>query len=149
MDLKIGWNRELAEGDLSVSGTALTLDDGLESAVLLSLFLDRRAPDTGLLEPGEDPRGALIDSLGGINGDEMGSLLWLLERRVLDESARSDAEAWARQSLTWMLEDGVASSLDVTAELQPPDRIGISVTITEPSGTAKRFSFVWDARRAA
>ena len=61
----------------------LRAERGLRSAVLISLFTDRRA-EPGDVPEGEDPRGWWADVLGE-EGDRIGSRLWLIDRFEADE----------------------------------------------------------------
>ena len=125
---------------------ALAEDDGLRTAVLLSLFLDRRAgtqdplPDAGT----PDRRGWVGDALAAVPGDRIGSRLWLLRRAKASEATRLRAEAMAREALAWLVQDGVAERIAVQAELQgsPPDRIALAVTLHR-GGAARRFALPW------
>lgn len=101
--------------DIASDPLGLVMDDGLDTAVLLSLFTDRRA------EAGDefsgDPRGWWGDALA-VTDDRpvaMGSRFWLLAREKQTVPVLRRAEAYARQALQWMLDDGVASALTATA----------------------------------
>lgn len=87
--------------------------DPLASAIILSLFCDARASPT---DKQSDPRGWWGDALAANLNDIWGSRLWLLMSRAkaISETLRS-AEEYATAALAWMVSDGIASSLAVSA----------------------------------
>lgn len=88
---------------------ALGLEPTLQTAIVLSLFTDRRAGLDDVLPRGvADRRGWVGEAFVG-RGDAWGSHLWL----VLAGKATSDVPDRARfaaeEALSWMVRDGVAS----------------------------------------
>ena len=75
--------------DLVIEDGDLARDEGLATAVLVSLFSDARLEEASLLE-GADVRGWWAE----IAGDRFGSQLWRFERAKTD--ARSVAEIDSR-----------------------------------------------------
>jgi phage gp46-like protein len=141
---------DAAGTDLVIRDDDLASDDGLRTAVLLSLFTDRRAEEDDPL-PSEDGdrRGWWADELAAVEGDRFGSRLWLLERSKRQEDVAPRAEEYAREALAWMLEDSVASKIDVVATVAG-EALELSVTIHRPVGdpASFRFSHTWDAEAA-
>lgn len=139
-------------GDLVTSGPDLLRDDGLEPAVLLSLFTDRRAkPDQ--LRPDDDPtdlRGWWGDISANVEGDQHGSLLWLLRREKQTSEVLARARQYAEQALQWMLDDRVASRLSVTTEFGGRGVMVIGVEIERPAGdrVSYRYDYEWAAQAA-
>ncbi|GAA4651673.1 phage GP46 family protein [Kistimonas scapharcae] len=131
--------------DLLLSDADLARDDSLETAVIVSLFTDRRA-EPGDVATGLDPRGWWGDSFQD-GDDRIGSRLWLLGREKLLPETAERARGYAREALQWLLDDGVAARVQVTAELQRPDRLALQVAIERPDGRreAYRFDHVWEA----
>ena len=134
--------------DLQRNGGGILLEEGLGSAVLISLLTDRRAlpedrlpddtPAGGPIPP--DRRGWCGDALAEIDGDRYGSRLWLLRREKQTEETRQRALFYAREALDWMVEDGHVIGVEVTAEWQTSGRLALSVTLTLPDGS--RFKSV-------
>ena len=115
--------RALAYGPPDVHAHALV------RSVVISLFTWRRArPDDQL--PGADRMGWWGDSLPQVVGDLTGSRLWLLTRAKLLKDTPAKAREYAEEALAWMLEDGVATAVDVTAERQEPATLAMRVVIT-------------------
>lgn len=148
-DVRLSWDSGLMEGDFSFDFVAQDLDPdaGLETAVLVSLFTDRRAKEDDVLPDSNnlDRRGWWGD-LGSpkVEGDQIGSRLWLLGREKTLESVLTKAKKYAEESLNWMIEDGVVKSIEVEVERQGPiglDRLALLVRVFRPDGTVLPFKY--------
>ena len=162
-DLALRWDPDRFAADLVLEGGALATDDGLRSAILISLFSDARAPDAAELpEAGGDRRGWWGDASSADTGNLLvahddprnfiGGLLWLLGRSKVTQAVIQRARQHASEALDWILRDGIASSIDVEVEAQftaageAPQRLAIGVNLTRPGGPDRqRFDFVWEA----
>lgn len=146
-DLALVWDESNGSADVALIDSDLASDAALETAVMLSLFLDRRAqPDDA--PPSGDPndrRGWWADQFADTEGDLVGSRLWLLDRSKLTGDTRRDAELYVREALQWMLDDLVVSSIDI--EIDAATSLPIGVTLHRPGRKAVsvRFAHVWDA----
>lgn len=137
--------------DLAIEEDDVASDEGLRTAILLSLFTDRRANDGDAL-PGapDDLRGWWADELLEPEGDRLGSRLWLLERGKLLPDIVPQVERIAAEALSWLREDGVASRVAVTAEIDGPALVlTVSIDRPEREAVAFRFAHVWSAEEAA
>ena len=132
--------------DLALAGPDLATDGGLATAVIVSLFTDARArADDELPAPG-DRRGWWGDALPAVEGDQIGSRLWLLARAKFTAANVERARAYAVEALAWLKTDGIAARTDVEAEGLRPGVLALAVTIARPAGPGRlRFDFVWDA----
>lgn len=144
-DIRHTWSPSLA-GDWLLSGAALDATRDLETAVILSLFTDRRASDSDRLPGGgTDRRGWWGDAARADR--PMGSRLWLLAREKTTPALRVRAEGYVREALDWMIEDGLADRIDVVSEYAPgtPARLDILVTIVRDGIEiyARRFDPFW------
>ena len=84
-DIKIKFNPETLEGDFEYKTGDLTREEGLGTAVLISLFTDRRAdPDDNIDNP-DDKKGWWGD-LAPNKGDKIGSKLWQFDRSKTDQN---------------------------------------------------------------
>lgn len=129
----------------------LASDEGLETAILLSLELDRRAEDSDKLPGGDDAdrRGWWGDQFLPVKGDRYGSRLWLLARaKKVPETAR-DAETYVREATAWMIEDKVLERIDVAVEMTDL-ALAILVTPYRPGRDPVkfRFEYAWAAEAA-
>ena len=129
-------------GDLAISGQSLAEDDGLESAVVISLFTDRRAEDGDAL-PGaaDDKRGWWGDGFAEASGDRIGSRLWLLAREKQLPSVLARARDYAREALAWLIEDGIVREVNVAAEIVRQGVLGLSIDIVRTGRPVARYRF--------
>ena len=143
-DLLLFWSGEDFAADLLLADGDLARDAGLRSAVIVSLFTDRRARSDDILpQQGADPRGWWPDALGDPD-DQIGSRLWLLSREKQLPTVLAKARDYVMEALAWLVRDGVASSVEVEAEVSAPGVLGLAVFITRPDGPDRqRFDFVW------
>lgn len=129
-------------GDLEISGGALAADDGLETAVVISLFTDRRAePGDPLPDAGADRRGWWGDALADVPGDRIGSRLWLLAREKQTQATLARAREYAAEALRWMIEDGVARAVNVTAEIVRDGVLGLGIEIVRSDKPVVQYRF--------
>lgn len=128
--------------DLSILDGDLVLDDGLETALILSIFTDRRAlDDDPLPDPNGDKRGWWGDTYSPINADKVGSRLWLLERERDLKDVPLRAEQYLREAVQWLLDDGVVERIDCKAERPRPGMLSFSITVWQPGITPRQFQF--------
>lgn len=135
--------------DLILNGKVADLSDfeadELAQAVLISLFSWRKsAADDGVKAP--DRQGWWGDTFAVVDGDRIGSRLWLLQRQKVLPATLKRAEAYAREALEWLTDDAVVSRVEVTAERGGVDQLTLSVVCFKPDDTqalAARFQNVW------
>lgn len=151
-DIALVWDEARATSSFVVENNDLATDDGLRTAVILSLFLDREADSVSQVTDGSGwKRGWWGDAYAPEPGDKIGSLLWLLDRSTNNPKVLPAAESYASNSLQWLLDDKVALSVDVGAEfLSGGAGLALNVEITRPNVGASKFRFasVWVAEGA-
>lgn len=88
-------------------------DNSLNTAIVISLFTDRYDPES---------------QQGGYWGDErttnqtlMGSRLWLLKGAKVTTDALRSAEDYAIESLNWLIDDALATSVNAAAHWEYKD----------------------------
>ncbi len=123
------------------------LDDAevLEVAVVSSLWTWRRAEDDDALPtPDADRQGWWGDALAGFSH---GSRLWLLQRARASAETASRAREYAREALAWMVDEGLVSRVDVTAERTATHTIALTVDLyrAEDGRASMRFGDLWAA----
>jgi phage gp46-like protein len=144
MDLMLRPGDEFG-GDLVFDGQDLSLDDGLNTALLISLFSDRRAePGDELPDPTSSRRGWWGDSLGA-DDDRIGSRLWLLNRRKQTQETRQLFIEFTKEALQWLIDDGVASKVDIEAQWRVMGLLEVDIRITRPDGQVIKFDYAWDS----
>jgi phage gp46-like protein len=148
-DIRIVWDGVFNEGDIGfdIAAQDLTKDEGLETAVIISLFTDRRAKEDDVLPDSNstDRRGWWGDLPSPfVEGDQIGSRLWLLSREKTLESAIEKAKGYAEEALQWFVEDGVAAKVEVDAERQGSagsNILALGVKIHKTSGEIVAFKY--------
>lgn len=147
-DLALKWDPQEFAADLAVANNDLVGDDGLETAILLSLFTDRRAEPGDPLPAGElDRRGWWGDAFPVAEGDRHGSRLWLLARAKQQAATVARAREYAREALQWLIDDRVASQVEVTAEIPRAGMLALTVVVHRPNTDPARYRFgaTWSA----
>jgi phage gp46-like protein len=141
-DIRIVWDPATGTGDFAMLGAALALGNDLETAVLISLFTDQVSDPDDIMPEAQkaDPRGWFADSY---EDDQIGSKLW----QALWRQTVPDTLNWARdtasKALQWMIDDGVASAIDVTPQFYGKGGLALTIVITEPNGKRTPFSYAW------
>jgi phage gp46-like protein len=146
-DLALSWSNKTGDADLSLIDLDLASERGLQTAVMLSLFTDRRAETDDQPPSGDarDRRGWWADQFADIEGDLIGSRLWLLDRSKRINETALRAKEYANESLAWMLEDRVVSGVNVTVETSEAMLLFV-VELQRPGRDAVsfRFAHTWE-----
>jgi phage gp46-like protein len=158
-DVALLWNDAKGVADFGIASNDLATDDGLRTAVMLSLFCDRQADPADDIPVGADRRGWWADEFANTPGDKIGSRLWTLARAKPVQATLSAAEDFAREALKWLVDDGAARSIDASASFlrvtskSPPYGYELEVAITKPDGVVVKlkYPFAWaaEAKRTA
>jgi phage gp46-like protein len=154
-DIALVWDNEAGAADVAIVANDLQADDGLETAVFLSLFTDRRAEEGDTLpESGADRRGWWADGVPVVPDDKWGSRLWLLSRAKNEPGTAQRAREYAEEALAWLMEDRVTDRVDVDAAIRADGILLIEVEVYRPGRdvTFYRYDYVWasqEARRTA
>lgn len=139
----IGFDWLLADGDLAT-------DQGLKTAVIISLFSNRlAAADDELPDGSSDRQGWWGDMpIDGDTPDLSGSRLWLLKRAKATPETAARAQRYCLEALQWLLDDGVAQSLDVATSWVSREQLQISVAITRVGKNGAtvnhRYDLLWN-----
>lgn len=152
------YDNEIMEADIQVdSNGIIRLDDGLETAVMISLFTDR------LAEEGDDYQPGVAGARRGYWGDVLfdddmrwGSRLWLLDRSKRTNQSLIRAVDYAKEALQWMIDEGIFTDSDLTVEAEFPTSLGghavdvnsaailLTVTIRRPGELSETWSKTWE-----
>lgn len=167
MDIALTYDAETLLFDLALAGAGavrdLEGDEGLLTAIIVSLFTDARAHAD---DPLPDERVGMPSDLRGWWGDHvaapaaggsqavmpsLGSRLWLLWREKDLDSVVARAQEYAEEALQWLTAEGVASAVTVNARRVAPRYLGIGVGVL-PAGTeaapGREWNFVYDYQTA-
>lgn len=136
--------------DLAVGAGELAADGGLRTAIIISLFTDARARADDVPPGGAgDRRGWWGDAWPSRRYDgaprPLGSRLWLLHREKRAEDTRARAEGYAREALAWLIEDGIAERVEVSAQWLDDGRdvLALGVTVHRPAAPPERYRELW------
>jgi len=102
------WDIDFANGDFE-------LTDGLDSAVYMSVFCEKRASSSQVSEPNLR-RGHFTNEFSKIEGYQVGSLFWLYTQQAKNtDSNLRLLEGAVSDGLAWMIEDNIFSKVKVKA----------------------------------
>jgi len=121
-----------------VFDTDQTTDQSLKDAVIISLFCWKRAA----------PEEVVNDENYGWWARDFGSKLWLSRRAKTTPDLIGKLKKTIEESLSWMVEDGVADNIKVTVAKNPsdPSVIGSEIVVSKNNKTTVvRFANLWDA----
>lgn len=124
----------------------LSTDEGLQTAVTVSLFTDARVDKEELPEGETDQRGWWGDALNDDN-DKIGSKLWTLERQKITTQVLEDFKQFSEESLQWLIDDQIAASINVVVERVDNFSISVVIEITRPQDERQRYryGYLWKA----
>lgn len=143
MDIALVYDPQAKAFDLSIAEGDLAADSSLETAVLLSLYTDRRALDEDELpDDGTDQRGWWADAYAQ---RPHGSRLWLLSREKELGRVLQRAEEYASEALTWITGDRIAESVEVEAIHLRRGVLQLIVRIQRGNSRVleRRYDYVW------
>lgn len=133
--------------DLVVTNDDFLTDAGLETAVIVSLFTDRRVERSELPYGDNDQRGWWGDGYLKNPNDKIGSKLWLLQREKMTATTLQRAKNYAEQALQWMIDDRVAEKISVTVSPTRYDAIAIAIDIIRSRKTINlQYHLHWYAQ---
>lgn len=151
-DIKIIWDIDLMESDFDLAEGKgdLLRENGLQTAVLISLFTDRRANTEDKID-GDNKRGWWGDGVSEIEGDQIGSKLWMLERAKTTTSDIALIRRYIEDALQWMLDDEVVQKIEINIERQgeiPNEQLAFEVRLYQSDGlkVAMKFKDLWDGQ---
>jgi len=147
-DIRIKYLSDVQEFDIDIKNWDLEFDDGLESAVLYSLFTDARVSDEELRQGETDKRGFWGDAVDNPEKKISGSKLWLLDRATITEEALEESREFCVEALQWLIDDLVAQDITVETSYDENKFLIIQIDIFRPTGKPVTFKFdnVWKTR---
>lgn len=116
-----------------MNGTDLATESGVRSAVVVSLFTDRRAANDDVLPDGTyDRRGCWMDQY---EDHLKGSRLWLLSREKELPDVLHRAREYSEEALQWMIDKSIVLSVSATAEWAGRGILALHIVIMLPNNT--------------
>ncbi|CBJ81765.1 putative bacteriophage protein [Xenorhabdus bovienii str. Jollieti] len=137
-DIALQW--QINGADIVINNADIALDDSLSTAVIISLFTDRRALDSDELPTGSgtDRRGWWGDSF---NSRPIGSRLWLLAREKQLSAVLHRAKAYADEALAWLVDERHVRKIDVMATAPASGVLLLTVSVTLFDGSVLPLPF--------
>ncbi len=139
-DLLIKYSDAAGCFDLVLGEQDFETVDGLETTVAVLLFTDARAAPDQARNP-EKRRGWVGNTL---HIRELGGMLWLLSQVRNTQQMRNKAINFANASLQPLIDDGIASEINTTAEQIDVRGIRLRVEIIVKEDESSKFDFWLD-----
>lgn len=148
MDLKIKLMPDTNEFDIDIFHWELESDDGLNTAILRSLFENARVTVDELNAGETDRAGFWGDTVDNPDADANGSKLWLLDRGKTTDETLEQAREYCEEALQWLIDDSIAESVTVTTDFYDKFTLAIQIEIQRPGVDRKssKFDYVWEIR---
>lgn len=132
--------------DIKFNGVDLVAATNLITAAVISVFTDGRSRADDVIP---NSRGWSGDSLKLEGETNIGSRVWLLTQRKIDQTLVNDLEEFAFDSLEHLINAGVALSVVAVATIinRRKGLVNLDVDIEDPNGELQKFKYVWDQLR--
>jgi len=111
--------------DLTITNGDFTSNDGLDTTILLALFVDKRAEPSEIAEASLR-RGWIGNEQNEEEDYEIGSKLWLLYQSRLIDKTLNLAIDFVRDCFIWMIPDQLVKDIIVTGEIKSQN---ITITV--------------------
>jgi phage gp46-like protein len=138
--------------DLAVTDEGLETDEGLGTAVLLSLMTWARADAEDPVRDPKDLKGWFGNSYPDVPGDQFGSKLWICQTMPATPATLELARRYTLEALQWMIVDGIAEETVVELEIQTNVHgqkvLAGRVGIRRPSSLSLSWYRVWEVTLA-
>lgn len=132
-------NYDLALND---DGSDFASAEGFESAIPVSLFTDARAPASAVADP-KRRRGWVGNILTLDQNRELGGLIWIYDQGRITATLLNNIRNAVVASLTWMLEDGILTGIEVEVTIDGPRAIRVRALLTGVDNNVDEFSVLW------
>lgn len=109
---------------------------------------------SNVLENWQDIRELVLMSIGTDKGswwadEKFGSELWILRQKgKVDGQTAGTVRRMITECLKWLIDDGLATKIDVAAEREGKNRISYQVTVHKPNGETELIQEVWNGIQA-
>lgn len=133
--------------DMVIENGDLKADNSMHTAALISLFSNRRVAFEQLPAGETDRQGWWADLVSEVEGDQLGSRLWLLDRRKIINATLIEAQSYIQEAFDWAIVDGIAAKVEATVERVDNEGIKGVALLYKPDGDNIPFKFLWDGQR--
>lgn len=123
------------EGDIET-------DAFLDTALLMSLFCEKRASEREVRQP-ERRRGWIGNE--STPGFEIGSKIWLYEQAKITKSTLNGIKTAAENGLNWLLDEGILPEFEVSTSLDSNANIVLQISLFRTTSRVdNKFYTLWD-----
>lgn len=130
--------------DINVLNGDIEALDNFKTAIEVSLFSDGRADESQVFLP-QARRGWIGDVVTPVEGQNFGSLLWLVQQERLTQSTLNKAINFCRLALQWLVDQEKASNVSVSGSIVPPEGIRLNIVITSKTGQVEsHYVNLWE-----
>lgn len=148
--LRMSFDAHRQTFDLCLDGGNLATDDGLATAVQISIFCDARIDAAEAQAQGiDDRRGYWADVFS--QSGPWGSSLWAARRAGVSSETARIVEERARDALQWLVQAGAAARITTTGIAvtgRDSPYIALTVSVRRPPEIAARYGALWEATYA-
>jgi phage gp46-like protein len=137
-DIKIIYDKD-GYFDIDIKNGDIQTDEDIETAVLISLFCDRRANDDEI--DVLDKRGWYGDLYSIQQNDKTGSKLWLLKREKLTALTIARIRNYSNEALAHLVEDKRVKDIDVNVEKLATEAVLLTVKVTLFTNEIKQYQY--------
>lgn len=116
MSKDIAWNNDKGYWDISFTNGDYTTTDKLDTAVLMSLYMDKRATRSEVPNP-QLRRGWWGNKVGDYPNYDIGSKFWLLQQARLTQETINLLKTYSYDCLKWLIDDGYVDIIDTNVEI--------------------------------
>lgn len=142
-DIALRWNKD-GFGDIDLDAADLSTDEGLESALLISVFTDRVIDPGEALPVGEVSRRGWWGDTFATADDKIGSKLWLLDREKTLQSVVQKANEYLRECVQWLIDDKIAERVETLAEHVSFQQLDLYISVYRPGGDVVKFRYAYE-----
>jgi phage gp46-like protein len=115
MPTDIAWDDSKGYLDISFTNGDYTTTNFLDTAVLMSLYIDKRATKSEVPNP-QLRRGWWGNKVGDYPNYDIGSKFWLLQQARLTQETINLLKTYSYDCLKWLVDDGYVDRIDTNAE---------------------------------
>lgn len=114
MSLDIAWEKSKGYYDISFTDGDYTTTTFLDTAVYMSLYIDKRASSSEVPNP-QLRRGWWGNKVSAYPNYDIGSKFWLLQQARLNQDTLNLLKTYSYDCLKWLIDDGKVDRIDTNA----------------------------------